>query len=80
VTERGGEGYRFGRGLAGPWAGSDAGLKRCPGSSFMFLFLLFFSFSVFLFLVSFISFAKMLQFNSNQFLKFYKIHSKVLNQ
>jgi hypothetical protein len=47
---------------AGPRASSGAGPKRCPGSSFMFLFLLFFSLFDFRFVSK--SFAK--SFNSKQ--------------
>jgi hypothetical protein len=37
----GGNGYRFGRRLIGPWAGSGGGPKRCPWP-FSFIFLFFF--------------------------------------
>jgi hypothetical protein len=51
----------------------------CPRGPFS-IFIFFSSFPFLFFLISFVSLAKMLQFKSNQFLKFYKIHSKVLNQ
>jgi hypothetical protein len=73
------EGYRFG--IVSCWAAGwllKLGQTVSPQAFFYFYFLFFFSFSVFL--NSFITFAKMLQFKTNQFLKFYKIHSKVLNQ
>jgi hypothetical protein len=62
----------MGRGLVPP-----TGPKGSPGSNFIFFFLFFFF--LFLFSKSFVSFAKMLQIKPNQFHKFCRIHSKVLN-
>jgi hypothetical protein len=59
-------------------ADSDTGPNRSLRPLFIFILFSPFSFSVFL--ISFIDFAKKLQFNSNHFQKFCKIHCKVLNQ
>jgi hypothetical protein len=67
-----------GLGLVGLWAPSEAGPKAIPRAFSYFLFFFLFSFSGFLFL--FLSFAKMLQINSNFFHKFCKIPSIVLKQ
>jgi hypothetical protein len=74
---RGGEGYRFGierywaMGLFWYWAESS------PVAPFLFLFVLFlFSFLI---SISFVSFAKRLQFKSNQFLVPSINHCSVLN-
>jgi hypothetical protein len=48
----------------------------CPSS----LFFLFILFILFRFLISFIDFAKMLQINSNQFVKFSRIQLNILRQ
>jgi hypothetical protein len=71
-------GYRFGK--KGGWA---TGRLWCwarllpPGPFYVFSsFFLF----LFLFLISFISFANMTQIKPNHFHKFCRIHSKVLNQ
>jgi hypothetical protein len=61
AREREGAGYRFGAGVAGSWARSGRGLEWFPGSSFIFFFPLFFSFSIFLFL------SQILQNAPNQF-------------
>jgi hypothetical protein len=58
--------YRFGRGIAGPRAPFSVGPKGLPRPLFLFSFL-------FCFLISFVSFAKMLQIDSNQFVKFPRI-------
>jgi hypothetical protein len=50
------------------------GLKAPPGSFYIFIF---FSSFLFLFSISFVTFANMLQINSTHFHKFCKIHSKV---
>jgi hypothetical protein len=56
--------------VSGPRARFFVGPKGLPGVLFLFSFLFFFFF--FCFLISFVSFAKMLQINSNQFQKFSK--------
>jgi hypothetical protein len=74
---RGKPGYRFGKRVDGPRAGFCSGPIRFP-LAFFYFFVLFFFF--FCFLISFVTFANMLQINSNHFHKFCKIHNKVLNQ
>jgi hypothetical protein len=56
----------------------EVGRNGAPGSVLYFYFLFFFSF--FWFLIPFIAFAYWIQTDSNNFVKFSKIHSKVLNQ
>jgi hypothetical protein len=71
AREREGAGYRFGKGCC--WA---VGRLRSWAETFPRVhFHVFISSLLFLFLISFISFARMLQINSNQFLKFYKIQN-----
>jgi hypothetical protein len=65
------------RGITGPWARSGLGLEMTPAASSIFLFLFLF---FFWFLVYFISFAKMHQITSNQFLKFSKIQIRPFKQ
>jgi hypothetical protein len=69
-------GYHFGVRGNGPWARSSAGLIRSPGPVFLFSFLFFFFF--FCFLISFVSFAKMLQINSNHFQNFQKKNNAMI--
>jgi hypothetical protein len=64
--------------LAGPWASSGAGPIWSPPRPVFLFFVLFFSFSCFT--ISLITFAIKLQMNSNQLLKFSKIHSNILCQ
>jgi hypothetical protein len=76
--ERGGRDTLSGLYVAGPRGDSSAGPNRSPWPFILFLIsFLVFSFSYFLFL--FLSFAKMLQTNSNFFLKFSKIQHIVLS-
>jgi hypothetical protein len=56
------EWYRFGIGN-GPWAASGTGPDMLPEAIFLFSFLFFFFF--FCFLISFISFAFVIQIDSN---------------
>jgi hypothetical protein len=66
------------RSPTGPRAALTSGPKCSPrGPS---LFFLFSSLFFFCFLISFVTFANMLEINSNHFHKFCKIHSKVSNQ
>jgi hypothetical protein len=67
-----------GKGPDGPWASSGAGLEGSPATSFHIFFVLLFFF--FLFSLLFITFAKLTQNHSNQFLNSSKIQSNVLNQ
>jgi hypothetical protein len=62
----------------GPRAATGAGPKGSPGV--LLYFYLFASFSFSGFPISFVSFANMIQIKPNQFRKFCKIDSKVLNQ
>jgi hypothetical protein len=57
----------------GPWASSRPGPEWFPGAIFYFYFLFFFSFSVFL--ISFITFANLVQIASNQLCKVSKIQN-----
>jgi hypothetical protein len=70
VGEGEGRGYRFGEKVSGLQVDSGLGRKGFPRVLFLFSFLFFFFF--FCFLISFVSFAKMLQINSNHFQKFSK--------
>jgi hypothetical protein len=67
---RRGNGTDSGCGVNRSWTSSSSGPNGFPGVLFIFLFsfLLFFS----VFRISFVSFAKMLQINSNHFQKFSK--------
>jgi hypothetical protein len=64
-----------GVGRGGPWASSEAGPKRCPLALFYFYFVYFFFF--FCFLISFISFAYLVQIASNQLCKVSKIQNNI---
>jgi hypothetical protein len=70
--------YRFGRGIAGPRAPFSVGPKGLPQARFHFYFVYFFSFSVFL--ISFISFAYLVQIASNQLCKVSKIQNDIPRQ
>jgi hypothetical protein len=59
--------------VSGPRVASGAGPKRCP-QALLFYFFVLFLFS-FLISISFVSFAKRLQFKSNHFQKFSKIQN-----
>jgi hypothetical protein len=61
-------------GITGPWARSGLGLEMTPAASSIFLYFFFW------FLIYFISFAKMHQITSNQFLKFSKIQIRPFKQ
>jgi hypothetical protein len=69
----------LGEGPNGPWASSGAGLEGSLAASFHIFFVLLFFF-FFLFSLLFITFAKLTQNHSNQFLNSSKIQSNVLNQ
>jgi hypothetical protein len=75
-VRRKGQWYRFGVRLAGPQAETRAGLDWLPGALFLFYFVFFFFF--FCFLISFISFAYMIQIDSNQNANFSKIQLNIL--
>jgi hypothetical protein len=64
--------------IAGPRAESGSGLNGSPSAFSSFFVSFHFSFSVFP--ISFILLANLIQFTSNHFQKFCKIHSNVLNQ
>jgi hypothetical protein len=72
VREGEGVGYRFGKWLSGPRAHFCSGSNRCPLALSYFQFL--FSF-LFLFSISSITFANLVQIASNRLCKVYKIPS-----
>jgi hypothetical protein len=72
-----GSGVPFRERLDGPWAPFLIWAEGSPEAFLYFYFLFFFSFSEIL--ISFIDFAYLIQIKPNQFHKFCKIHSKVLN-